>query len=70
VRDHGIGIAPDDHGRIFERFERAVSRRATTAGSGWACTPRARSSKSHGETIGVESTPGDGALFGVTLSRV
>src|SRR5205085_10658323 len=25
VRDHGMGIAPKDSSRIFERFERAVS---------------------------------------------
>ncbi|WP_080682651.1 GAF domain-containing sensor histidine kinase [Sorangium cellulosum] len=25
VRDHGIGIAPADHARIFQQFERAVS---------------------------------------------
>src|SRR5207247_2501898 len=25
VRDHGIGIAPEDQERIFQRFERAVS---------------------------------------------
>jgi signal transduction histidine kinase len=27
VRDHGIGIAPEAHGKIFGRFERAVSDR-------------------------------------------
>ena len=26
VTDEGIGVAPEDQGRIFERFERAVSR--------------------------------------------
>ena len=25
VRDHGIGIAPEDQRRIFQRFERAVA---------------------------------------------
>ena len=25
MRDHGIGIAAADHGRIFDRFARAVS---------------------------------------------
>jgi hypothetical protein len=27
VRDHGVGVAPEDQARIFERFERAASER-------------------------------------------
>ena len=34
IRDHGIGIAPDQHARIFERFERGGERRSGGFGIG------------------------------------
>ena len=69
VRDRGIGIAEEDQGRIFERFERAVSERHYGGiGLGlWIC---ARIVDAHGGTIAVESRPGEGSTFRVFLPRV
>jgi hypothetical protein len=66
VRDSGVGIAPEDQGRIFERFERAVPvRHFGGLGLGlWIvrCIVGAM-----GGTIRVESSPGAGACFIVDL---
>jgi signal transduction histidine kinase len=67
VRDHGIGIARSLHTRIFERFERGVEQRSGGFGIGlWVvkniCTAM-------GGEIAVESEPGEGACFTVTLPR-
>jgi signal transduction histidine kinase len=66
VRDHGIGIAPADQERIFERFERAAPEREFGGlGLGlWICGQIARAL---GGTIAVESQPGAGSTFTVTL---
>jgi signal transduction histidine kinase len=66
ITDHGIGIAPADQGRIFERFERAVSdRHYGGLGLGlWIC--REIVSTLHG-TISVESALGAGSTFRVML---
>jgi signal transduction histidine kinase len=68
VRDGGIGIAPDHQGRIFDRFERAVSSRHYSGlGLGlWIC--RRIVDAMEGE-IGVDSTLGRGATFTVVLPR-
>jgi PAS domain S-box-containing protein len=68
VRDHGIGIARDDHERIFERFERAASDR-TYAGIGMGLWIVRQLVIAHGGTIEVNSAPGEGATFTVTLPR-
>ncbi len=66
VRDGGIGIAADAHGRIFERFERAVSERHY-GGFGLGLWIVRRLVESLGGTIRVESAPGQGATFFVEL---
>jgi PAS domain S-box-containing protein len=67
VRDRGVGIARSLHARIFERFERGVEQRSGGFGIGlWVvkniCTAM-------GGEIAVESEPGEGACFTVTLPR-
>jgi signal transduction histidine kinase len=66
VRDHGIGIAPADHDRIFGRFERAASPRAY-GGLGLGLWIARQSVIAMGGAIDVVSAPGKGATFIVTL---
>ncbi|WP_437282400.1 AAA family ATPase [Sorangium sp. So ce375] len=66
VRDEGIGIAEADQGRIFERFERAVSVR-NFGGLGLGLYIARAIVASHGGSIRVESKPGAGATFVVEL---
>jgi signal transduction histidine kinase/tetratricopeptide (TPR) repeat protein len=68
VRDEGIGIAAEDIARIFERFERAVSVRHY-GGFGIGLWIAREIVQAHGGTIEVESTPGQGSTFTVTLPR-
>jgi signal transduction histidine kinase len=65
VRDWGMGIAPEDQARIFERFERAVSENYGGFGLGlWISREVVQA---HGGRISVESAPGQGATFTVEL---
>jgi signal transduction histidine kinase len=66
VRDHGIGIEPEQCGRIFGRFERAVSERHY-GGLGLGLYISRRIVEEHGGTIRCESQPGAGATFTVEL---
>jgi len=64
VEDHGLGIAPEDQERVFERFERA-----TQSGSGlgvglWVARELVAA---HRGTIGLESALGRGSRFTVLL---
>ncbi|WP_437499708.1 AAA family ATPase [Sorangium sp. So ce1099] len=68
VRDHGVGIAPDDLERIFMRFERAVSSRSY-GGLGLGLYIAHEIVRAHGGTIQVSSAPGEGACFTVDLPR-
>ncbi len=68
VKDHGIGIAEEDRARIFERFERAVSVRHY-GGFGIGLWIVREILQALGGTIEVESTPGKGSTFTVTLPR-
>jgi PAS domain S-box-containing protein len=66
VRDHGIGIAPENQARIFQRFERAVSERHY-GGFGLGLWIVKQIVESLGGDIRVESQPGKGATFTVAL---
>ncbi len=68
VRDRGIGIAPEDRQRIFERFERATSERSH-GGIGMGLWIVRQLVVAHGGTIEVDSEPGEGSTFTVTLPR-
>jgi signal transduction histidine kinase len=64
VRDHGIGIAEEDQGKIFERFERvAPVKHYGGLGLGLYITREIVSA--HGGTIQVESGLGQGCRFTV-----
>lgn len=66
VRDHGIGIAPEDQERIFRQFERAVGASEVT-GLGLGLYIVKQILDLHGGTIRVTSKPGAGSRFTVTL---
>src|SRR6185436_1457852 len=68
VEDHGIGIEPRDHQRIFEDFYR-VDQRLSTArqGVGLGLTLVRRIVEAHHGRITVESAPGRGAQFTIWL---
>jgi signal transduction histidine kinase len=66
VRDHGIGIAPEDVDRVFQRFERACTPR-NYAGLGLGLYIVHQIVDAHGGTIRVESQPGTGSTFTVDL---
>lgn len=66
IRDHGIGIAPADQERIFERFERAVSSR-NVSGLGLGLFVSKQIVDAHGGEISLQSRPGEGSTFEVRL---
>ena len=64
VSDQGPGIDPEDQQRIFERFERA---KGTEGGTGLGLAIARRLANSMGGDISLESTPGQGSRFTVSL---
>jgi signal transduction histidine kinase len=68
VTDTGIGIAPEQLSRLFERFHRvkgAASRSHEGSGIGLALVQELV--HLHGGTVQVESVPGRGSTFTVTI---
>jgi signal transduction histidine kinase len=70
VRDTGIGIAPKNHERIFERFFRVdVARTPRDGGSGLGLSIAKNLIGFHKGTIHVDSAVGKGARFDVGFWR-
>lgn len=67
VRDHGIGIAPAQQGRLFEPFYRVHLRRQYE-GSGLGLATARHIARIHGGDITLASEPGAGSCFSVTLA--
>ncbi|MFN2456173.1 MAG: sensor histidine kinase [Pyrinomonadaceae bacterium] len=68
ISDTGIGIAPEDVARLFDKYEQARSR-ATRGekGTGLGLYITRQLTELHGGEISVESTPGTGSTFTFTL---
>jgi PAS domain S-box-containing protein len=66
VRDQGLGIAKENHERIFQMFERAISE-SEVSGLGLGLFIVSQILKSHQGTIRLESELGQGAAFFVEL---
>lgn len=65
VRDHGVGIAPENHGRIFEPFQRLRPDQAPGVGLGLSVAKRLV--EAQGGRIELRSEVGVGSTFRVFL---
>ncbi|HEY5052241.1 MAG TPA: sensor histidine kinase, partial [Solirubrobacterales bacterium] len=69
VTDHGIGIAPEDHARIFERFGRAGAV-MNYGGLGLGLWIARAIVEAHAGTLTVASELGKGSVFTIKLPLV
>ena len=67
VRDTGAGIASEDQARIFLEFEQADGNGRSIAGSGLGLAIARRIVQRMGGSLGLDSTPGRGSTFTVTV---
>ena len=67
VEDNGIGISEEDQSRIFQRFYQAEDSRRPQGGMGLGLSMVRQIVQLHGGAISVDSTPGKGTVFTVTL---
>lgn len=67
VQDTGIGIAPENLKRVFERFVRVRIKRQQIEGTGLGLSIAETIVEKHGGHIWAESTPGEGSTFSFTL---
>ncbi len=66
VKDNGVGIEPEFHVVIFKLFHR-LNRREEFEGTGAGLAIARRAAEVSGGSIRLESTPGEGTTFYVTL---
>jgi OmpR-family two-component system manganese-sensing sensor histidine kinase len=69
VADNGPGIAPENIGRIFDRFWRGDAARSGDTGAGLGLAVALALAQRHGGTIDVASVPPAGSTFTLVLPR-
>ncbi|HEX6290431.1 MAG TPA: cache domain-containing protein [Herpetosiphonaceae bacterium] len=71
VRDYGPGIAPEEQAQLFQRLSRSAdSINTALRGLGLGLVMTRELLERQGGAIGVQSTPGEGSLFTITLPGV
>jgi two-component system phosphate regulon sensor histidine kinase PhoR len=70
VADQGVGIAPENIPRLFERFYRVDKARSRKlGGTGLGLSIVKHIALAHGGRVGVQSSPGKGSTFYIYLPR-
>jgi two-component system phosphate regulon sensor histidine kinase PhoR len=70
INDNGIGIPPEYHGKIFDKFFRIPHGDTHNAkGYGLGLSYVAQVIKKHNGTIAIKSQPGEGTQFTITLPK-
>lgn len=67
VRDDGIGMAPEEQEKAWQRFWQADASRSENAGSGLGLSLVKEITELHGGVISVTSSPGAGSCFTVVI---
>ena len=67
VADTGVGIAPEEHGAVFEEFKQVGDPSERQPGSGLGLAVTKRLAEAHGGRIELESARGSGSTFTLVL---
>jgi signal transduction histidine kinase/DNA-binding response OmpR family regulator len=67
VADSGVGIAPEDHGRVFEEFRQVGDPAERQPGSGLGLAVTKRLAEAHQARIDLTSARGQGSTFTLVL---
>ncbi len=69
VEDDGVGIAPDDLPKVFDRFAQGSDASTRKGGTGLGLAIAREAARLHGGEASVRSTQGTGTIFALTLPR-